>query len=313
VDLELGGKPPRRTQQSTPYSGVGEGFVQGAGVGGMYGGAASGISTSSAQGALSGIIPGAIAGGIAGLTTEQLLIRYYSRQGVPITDDIKKRIKALSSLPAAAVASYLGYTPSGQVQDVVGQGVTSGAGITEKKIDVTPDVLAQTKAQVDQDEKTTYKVWQPKTITPTPDILDESKQEKYADDLEFIAFNYIPPTSEGTEGTVDTNPLKYQQLLESKIRYTDSGVYVPYLTWNKINDTNTVTKERLRTMALGPELPPLKFETFDNETSFENVAKLQYVNNENTAIGYLSPYSDFSNVDNSWWSNEENVLFTINP
>lgn len=312
-DLELGGQPPRTQQSvSSRSSEAGEGFVQGAGVGGMYGGLASGISTGSAQGAISGIIPGAIAGGVAGLTTEQLLRRYYRQQGIPITDDVKQRIKALSSLPAVAVAAYLGYTPSGQVQDVVGQGVTSGAGITEKKITVTPDVLAKTKAQVDQEDKTTYKVWQPKTITPTPDILDESKQEKYADDVEFIAFNYIPPTSEGAEGTVDTNPLKYQQLLESKIRYTDAGVYIPYVTWNKINDANNMTKERLQTMALGPKLPEMKFETFDNDTTFENVAKLQFVNGENTAVEFQSPYADFSNVENSWWTNPTSELFTIN-
>jgi hypothetical protein len=139
--------------------------------------------------------------------------------------------------------------------------------------------------------------------------LDESKQEKYADDVEFINFNYIPPTSEGAEGTVDTNPLKYQQLLESKIRYTDAGVYIPYVTWNKINDANNITDKRLRTMALGPELPPMKFETFDNDTTFENVAKWQYVNNENTAVAYKSPYADFSNVENSWWTNEDNMLY----
>ena len=106
--------------------------------------------------------------------------------------------------------------------------------------------------------------------------------------------------------------MKYQQLLESNIRYTDAGVYVPYVTWNKINDANNISDKRLRTMALGPELPPLKFETFDNDTTFENVAKWQYVNGENTAVEFQSPYSDFSNVDNSWWTNPTSELFTIN-
>jgi len=310
-DLELGGQLPRQPQRA-PYSGAGEGFVQGAGVGGMYGGVSAGLSTGSAQGAVSGIIPGAIAGGIAGLTTEQLLRRYYRQQRIPITDDIKQRIKSLSSLPAMAVATYLGYTSSGRVQDVAGQGILSGAGITEKKITVEPEVLAHTQAKIDQDDSKN-KQWQPKTITPTPNILDESKQEKYADDVEFVAFNYIPPTSEGAEGTVDTNPLKYQQLLESKIRYTNAGVYIPYLTWNKINDANNMTSQQLKTIMMGPELPRMKFNTFDNDTTFENVAKWQYVNNENTAVEYQSPYADFSNVENSWWSNETSELFTINP
>jgi hypothetical protein len=210
------------------------------------------------------------------------------------------------------VGAYLGFTPSGKPEDVSGTGTVSGSGITEKQITVEPEVLAQTQAQVDQ-APSGNKVWQPKSISPTTDILDVPRQEKYADDVEFIAFNYIPPTSEGAQGTVDTNPLKYQQLLENNIRYTNAGVYIPYLTWNKINDTETLTTKRLRTMALGPELPPMKFETFDNDTTFENVAKWQYVNNENLAVEGLSPYADFSTVENSYWTNEDNVLFTINP
>jgi hypothetical protein len=143
-DLEAGGQPPLRT---TPYSGIAESVVQGAGTGALYGGFASGVSTGSAQGAISGMIPGAIAGGIAGLTSEQLLRRYYRRQGIPMNPELNRKIKALSALPAAAVAAYLGYTPSGKVEDVVGTGVTSGAGITEKKITVVPEVLEKTQAQ----------------------------------------------------------------------------------------------------------------------------------------------------------------------
>ena len=296
----------RRTQ-------VGESFVRGVGTGATYSALSAGLSTGSAQGGVSGIIPGGMAGGVAGTITEQALERYYIQQGIPMNPELRRKIKILATLPAAVAGAYIGYTPSGKVQDVVGQGTVSGAGITEKKITVEPEVLAQTKAQVDQEEPSKNKVWQPKSISPTTDILDESKQEKYVDDLEFIAFNYIPPTSEGAEGTVDTNPLKYQQLLESKIRYTNSGVYIPYLTWNKINDANNITDKRLKTMALGPELPPMKFESFDNDTTFENVAKWQYVNSEPLSVEFQSPYADFSNVENSWWTNGNNVLFTINP
>jgi hypothetical protein len=309
--------PPRPVQpapvrRTNPFAGSGDAFVQGAGVGAVYGGVSAGISTGSAQGAISGILPGAIAGGIAGLTSEQLLRRYYRRQGIQITPALNRQIRALSVLPTAAVAAYLGYTPSGRAEDVTGSGTISGAGITEKKISVVPEVLEKTQAQLEQ-EKGKVKVWEPKAIVPSTAILDESQQEKYIDDIEMIAFNYIPPTSEGAQGTVDTNPLKYQQLLESNIRYTNAGVYIPYITWNKINDANNMTTQQLKTKMLGPELPPMKFNTFDNDTTFENVSKWQYVNGENTAIEYQSEYSDFSNVENSWWTNENNVLFTINP
>ena len=298
---------PAPVRRTNPFAGSGGAFVGGAGVGAVYGGMSAGVSTGSAQGAISGILPGAIAGGIAGLTSEQLLRRYYRRQGIQITPALNRQIRALSALPTAAVAAYLGYTPSGRAEDVAGTGTISGAGITEKKISVVPEVLEKTQAQLEQ-EKGKVKVWEPKAIVPSTAILDESKQEKYIDDVEFIAFNYIPPTSEGAQGTVDTNPLKYQQLLENNIRYTNAGVYIPYITWNKMYNTGN-----MRDMALGAKLPPMKFNTFDNEDTFENVAKWQYVNNENTAIEFQSPYADFSNVENSWWSNEENILFTENP
>jgi hypothetical protein len=290
-----------------------ESIAQGARLGMIGGAVSAGLSTGSAMGAVSGAVPGTLAGAAVSGVTSQLspiLAERLANSGLSATR--QARIMALAKvLPPSILGLYMGYTRTGKVEDVIGRGVTSGAGITEQKIKVTPDVLVNTKAQLDQDPSGN-KVWQPKAITPTTDILDESKQEKYADDVEFINFNYIPPTSEGAEGTVDTNPLKYQQLLESKIRYTDAGVYIPYVTWNKINDANNITDKRLRTMALGPELPPMKFNTFDNDTTFENVAKWQYVNNENTAVAYKSPYADFSNVENSWWTNEDNMLFTIN-
>ena len=284
----------------------------GIGAGALYSALSAGMSTGTAQGAVSSVIPGAVAGGVTSAVTAPMIESYMTERGVPVDADMKRKIKMLSMMPPAAVGAWLGFTPSGKLADVVGRGVTSGAGITEQKITVEPSVLEKTQAQLDQDPSGN-KVWQPKSISPTTDILDVPKQEKYADDVEFIAFNYIPPTSEGAQGTVDTNPLKYQQLLESKIRYTDAGVYIPYVTWNKINDANTMTDKRLRTMALGPQLPPMKFNTFDNDTTFENVAKLQFVNGENTAIEFQSPYADFSNVENSWWTNEDNVLFTENP
>ena len=308
-EISIPEETPPQERKITPAT-LGEGARLGA-IGSAIG---AGVSTGSAIGAVSGVVPGAIAGaGVAGVTEQltPILAERLANSGLSATR--QARILALAKvLPPSLLGLYMGYTPSGKVEDVVGRGVTSGAGITEQKITVTPDVLAQTKAQLDQDPSKN-KIWQPKAITPTADILDVPRQEKYADDVEFIAFNYIPPTSEGAEGTVDTNPLKYQQLLESKIRYTDAGVYVPYVTWNKINDANNITDKRLRTMALGPKLPEMKFQTFDNNTTFENIAKWQYVNGENTAVEFKSEYADFSNVENSWWTNENNVLFTINP
>jgi hypothetical protein len=50
-----------------------------------------------------------------------------------------------------------------------------------------------------------------------------------------------------------------------------------------------------------------------NGNTFDNVAEYQYPNKENTAIGVLDPYRNFSRVDNHWSYNPDSQLFTINP
>lgn len=235
---------------------------------------------------------------------------YFTSQGLPVPTNIAENLKMLEvAVPAIATTVAGAVSPGGRP---LGEGVISGEGITEKKTTTDKDVIRETKVMLDQ-KASGNKIWQPKAISPTTDILDETQQEKYADDLEFIAFNYIPPTSEGASGTVDTNPLKYSQAKADNIRYTNAGMYIPYLLWNTINDANEMTKKNIETLALGPKLPEMKFLNMDNETTFEQVATIQYVNNENTAIEFMSPYSDFSNVDNFWGINEDSVLYTINP
>jgi len=295
-------KRPRRTD-----------VERGGRVGAVAGAVGSGLTGSgiiSGQEALGGIIPGAVAGATTAYLTAQQLRQFYIRRGENPDDPvISRRIKYLTTIPATIAGGMIGYGKTGQT-------IISGAGITEKKIQVDPKVLAETQAQLDQ-EPSKNKQWIPKAIQPSTAILDQSQQEKYADDLEFVAFNYIPPTSEGAQGTINTNPLKRQQYMGDEIRYTNAGVFIPYNTWSQINDTNDISEQRIREMALGQKplipLPDMRFIPQDNSTTWENMAEYHYVNNENTAIEYQSPYSDFSDVRNYWAINEESELFTINP
>jgi len=279
----------------------------GAVVGAVSSAVSAGLSSGSAMNTVSAGFPGFRAGGYAGVVTAPMLDVFLRTNNITLNPNMKR---AIQLLPPALVASYIGYTPPGA--EVSGAGTLSGAGVTESKLTVPQSVIDQTSAQLDQKESKN-KVWQPKSISPSTDILNESRQERYADDLEFIAFNYIPPTSEGAQGTVDTNPLKYSQAKENSIRYDGAGVSVPYLLWNKVNDANEMTAQRIEKLAMGVQLPEMIFIDQDNDTTFENVAEWQYPNGENTAIEFLSPYSDFSNVDNYWIKNETNILFTVNP
>jgi hypothetical protein len=197
-----------------------------------------------------------------------------------------------------------------------GQGVVSGAGITETKINVDADVLKSTQAQESQ-EVGKNKQWQPKIIAPTPAILDKPPQEMYAEDLEATLFDYVVPTSEGANGTIMTNQLKKNQYMNEQFRYYKSGVFIPAKLWEQMNTNQNMTTQKLDTLALGEKpliaLPDMEFMPQNNEETFETVARFQYPNQENTSIEFLSPYANFSNTDNYWATNPQSVLYTINP
>jgi hypothetical protein len=289
----------------------------GAIVGGMAGALSGGLSSGSlmtgAGSAISGALMGSTASGLLSGQAEALsglLERKLIANNINISPERKKQIKLIvQAIPPASLASFMMYNPDNE--EPMGTGIITGGGITERKLIASPDVISQTQAQETQSGGSN-KIWQPKTISPTTDILNESKQEKYADDVEFIAFNYIAPTSEGGYGTVETNPLKRSQATADALRFTDAGVYVPYLLWNQVNNTNDMKPQQLEKLALGVELPPMEFIAQDNEETFEEVALRQFPNNELMAIEFLSPYADFSNVENFWMTNPDNMLFTIN-
>ncbi len=268
--------------------------------------ALGGFLSRGSVGALQGITTGGMAGAIGGGVSASALRTYFNQRGEQVSDS---KIQMLAALPTAMLGAYLGYQGTGKE-------LVSGAkgGVTETKINVDADVLKSTKAQVNQ-EIGKNKQWAPKTIAPTPSILDKPPQEMYAEDLEATLFNYIAPTSEGADGTVFTNQLKRNQYMNEQLRYYKSGVFVPAKLWEQMNTPENMTKEKLDRLALGqkPIIPEMQFLPQDNETTFENVARVQYPNNELNSIEFLDPYSSYSNTDNFWATNPQSVLYTINP
>ena len=217
----------------------------------------------------------------------------------------------------ALIGAYLGYTPSGKVQDVVGDGILSGAGLTERKILIDERELKNVQA-VEGQEMGKNEQWQPKIITPNASLaLDTSQQEKYASDLQSSLFDYVLPTSEGANGTVKTNKLKAMQEFNDDVRYYKSGIFIPRHMFNNYYTQDSLTSDVLERLTLGEKplikLPDMKFIPQDNETTFDTVAQLQFVNKENTAIGMKDPYRFGSNVDNFWMINPDSLLYTVNP
>jgi hypothetical protein len=174
---------------------------------------------------------------------------------------------------------------------------------------VDPSVLAETKA-VDQQEGKDPKKWITKAIMPTPDILDETRQEKFIDDLEYSMFNYIEPGSEGANGNLKTNPLKRSQFLTDQIRYTNAGISTPSMLYNVEFPTNTPQKQ-METYKLGQDmLPEMEFLVDDNADTFTPIGQ-HYPNNEDVAVEMFSPFSDFSDVRNYWAINRKSDLYNL--
>jgi len=148
----------------------------------------------------------------------------------------------------------------------------------------------------------------PKFIMPNADILQPSNQELAADALEFAMFDFVEPSSEGAEGTNQTNILKAFQQENENIRYRGAGVVVNSL-FN--NDANDLTTQQITKMFLGPELPPMIFSEIQQNLSEYEVNQFD-VNNELTGIEFFSPYNNFTNV-NPGLNENMSMLFDVVP
>ena len=155
--------------------------------------------------------------------------------------------------------------------------------------------------------------FRPTFIIPSSDILQSSKQEVYADQVEFALFDMV--TEEGGLGGM-SNDLYKSNAVNDSIRYQKAGVTLQNSVLYNQNLHNPSTQE-VKGMFLG--LPPIQFvnERKADATYFEDwdryQAKHYYVNGENTAIEFLSPYRDFSNTEVYWNTFPKNVLYSEVP
>jgi len=148
----------------------------------------------------------------------------------------------------------------------------------------------------------------PKFIMPDADILQPSNQELAADALEFAMFDFVEPSSEGAEGTNQTNILKAFQKENENIRYRGAGVVVNSLFGN---DANDLTTQQINKMFLGSDIPPMIFSEIQQNLSEYEVNQFD-VNNEITGIEFFSPYNNFTNVNPGLGENNF-MLFDVVP
>jgi len=272
-------------------------------IGGVQGAIVPAAVRGGPMGAVGSLGTGAVGGAAIASITSPMIRRYYEQQGYDMNDPlIKSYVNKITALPPLVAGAIIGAYG-------LGEGVFSGAGVTERKITVDPSVLAETKG-VDQQEGKDPKKWATKAIMPTPDILDETRQEKFVSDLEFSMFNYVEPGSEGANGNIKTNPLKRSQFLTDQIRYMDAGISTPSMLYNVEFPTNSSQKQ-METYKLGQTmLPEMEFLVDDNADTFTPIGRY-YPNNNDTAIEYLSPFANYSDVRNYWAINRKSHLYNL--
>ena len=204
------------------------------------------------------ISPGAVvAGGLAGAAAVGATIG----GGVSVPAAVAGG--AVAGAAGAAAARMAGITGPAQTLAGAGAAVLGGVAgglLSREPVKLPPDTLKV----VQQDEKGTGKL-RPKFIIPSTDILQPTNQQVQADMDEWNMFDFVNPTSEGTQGTAASNPLKLQALQENEIRYRDAGVDVTPMFWDDLPYSN----EQLIEHMLGPALPPLPEMKFqENEEEF---------------------------------------------
>ena len=237
------------------------------------------------------------------------------RKGIPIprrtTDEEKALVPFNEAEERTTYDKKKALAVAGAVGGAVVAGGIAGSGVfKERPIEVPSTIYSQQQGKEFDTAMPNMArgLLRPKFIMPDADILQPSNQELAADALEFAMFDFVEPSSEGAEGTNQTNILKAFQKENENIRYRGAGVVVNSL-FN--NDANDLTREQITKMFLGPPIPPMVFTEIQQNLSEYEVNQFD-VNNEITGIEFFSPYNNFTDV-NPGLNENISMLFDVVP
>jgi hypothetical protein len=218
-------------------------------------------------GAVAGGVPGAISGavsggmrGIAGRTTAGGAV------GLGIAG-------GLGGVAGGAVGRKVGGRKGekvGQVVGGVGAGAIAGylAGKEETKVQEMPVEIPDQVVQQEEPLKSGSGkgTLRPKFIIPSVDILNKTDNEIQADLDEFSAFDFVLPSSEGTEGNISNNPLKRQAYIQNELILNGGGVDIPSQWGEEPMTSVEEQKEQMIGDKLSP-IPELKMGVVDEDIS----------------------------------------------
>jgi len=163
--------------------------------------------------------------------------------------------------------------------------------------------------QVIQQEEQGKGTLRPKFIIPTDKIFELTGNEVNTDQLEFSAFDYVIPTSEGTEGNVQNNPLKREAMIQDRILNEGGGMQVDSVFGMPL----PYSQEQLRDLLLGPPLPRMEFKQMSEYEVGDNQIEPFDWNGDRTAIDATNPYRYYTDVHQMNQGFEDSVLYGYQP
>ncbi len=219
----------------------------------------TGAGTAGVTGAITGAAVGGIQG-IAGRTTAGTAV------GLGLAGGI-------GGAAGGAVGRKVGGRKGervGQVVGGVGAGVIAGylAGKEETKVQEMPVEIPDQVVQQEEPLKSGSGkgTLRPKFIIPSVDILNKTDNEIQADLDEFSAFDFVLPSSEGTEGNISNNPLKRQAYIQNELILNGGGVDIPSQWGEEPMTSVEEQKEQMIGDKLSP-IPELKMGVVDEDIS----------------------------------------------
>ena len=238
-----------------------------------------------ASGAIGGAVSSGLSGGMTGLAGRVISGGGYGGAagavGGMIGGQVGKKVGGAEGKRAGQIAG-----------GVIG-GVVAGryigkqtAQVQEMPVEIPDQVVQQEEPLKSGSGKGTLR---PKFIIPSASILDKTENEIQADLDEFSAFDYVIPTSEGTEGNISNNPLKRQAYIQNELILNGGGIDIP----SQWGEEPMISVEEQKEQMIGDKLSPipeLKMGVVDEDISVGFYTEKVQPNLWNAGSIKLDPY-----------------------
>jgi hypothetical protein len=232
AEAELGVIEQVKEERKESKEGRQSRIVEG-GTAGAVGGGIAGVVSGGAVGRAGRLLRGGVAGGGAGIVGGLA----GGAVGKKVGGKRGERVgQVIGGLTAGTIAGYTKGSKLAQVQEV--------------PVEIPDQVVAQEEPLKSGSGKGTLR---PRFIIPTADILNKTDKEIQADLDEFSAFDYVIPSSEGTEGNISNNPLKRQSYIQNELILNGGGINIP----SQWGEEPKISEQEQKEQFIGQQLTPL--------------------------------------------------------